>query len=72
MTETTTVRSSPAGPSQRRLELFPTSASRLVTRHWSFLVLLTVGAVLRVVTLLAYRPALLFWDSTRYLGNAAD
>lgn len=72
MTETTTVRSPPPGPSQRRLERFPTSASRLVTRHWPFLVLLTVGGVLRVVTLLAYRPALLFWDSTRYLGNAEN
>lgn len=72
MTETTTVRSSTPGLSQRRLEQWPSSATRFGTRHWPFLVLLAVGAVLRVVTLLAYRPALLFYDSTRYLENAAE
>ena len=37
-----------------------------------FLCLLAVGAALRVVTLLAYRPALLYPDSLWYLRNAAE
>jgi hypothetical protein len=38
-------------------------------RHWLFLVVLGVGFALRVVTQIAYRPALLYIDSYRYLGN---
>lgn len=41
-------------------------------RHWLFLVVLGVGLVLRVVTQIAYRPALLYIDSYRYLGNLHD
>jgi hypothetical protein len=37
-----------------------------------FLCVLAVGAALRVVTLLAYRPALLYPDSLWYLLNAAE
>jgi hypothetical protein len=40
--------------------------------HAPFLVLLVAGAVLRIVTSLAYRPALVFYDSTTYLREAAD
>jgi hypothetical protein len=35
--------------------------------NWAFLALLAVGVTLRVVTQIAYRPALLFIDSYRYL-----
>ena len=38
-------------------------------RHWIFLAVLGLGFALRVVTQIAYRPALLYIDSYRYLGN---
>ena len=41
-------------------------------RHWVFLAVLGVGFALRVVTQIAYRPALLYIDSYRYLGNLHD
>src|SRR5215207_6378954 len=41
-------------------------------RHWVFLVVLAAGVLLRVVTQIAYRPALLYIDSYRYLGNLHD
>ena len=37
-----------------------------------FLAVLGVGVALRVVTQIAYRPALLYIDSYRYLGNLHD
>jgi hypothetical protein len=37
--------------------------------HWLVLVLLALGTALRVVTTLAYQPALLYIDSYRYLDN---
>ena len=39
----------------------------LAKRHWPFLVVLALGLMLRVVTQVAYRPALLYIDSYRYL-----
>jgi hypothetical protein len=41
-------------------------------RHRVFLAVLGVGVGLRVVTQIAYRPALLYIDSYRYLGNLHD
>jgi hypothetical protein len=41
-----------------------------VRRHWLAAALLAAGLVLRVLALLAARPALLFVDSVRYLYNA--
>jgi hypothetical protein len=38
-------------------------------RHWLFLAVLSAGAALRVLTAIAYRPALLFIDSFKYLDN---
>ncbi len=38
-------------------------------RHWLFLIILFVGFSLRVLAQIAYRPALLFIDSYRYLAN---
>src|SRR3954471_1971321 len=54
------------------------TASRGVARlghgwrdHWPFLVLLAAGAALRLIVMLAYRPALEFvQDSFGYLGAA--
>jgi dolichyl-phosphate-mannose-protein mannosyltransferase len=39
-------------------------------RHWPALILLAAGLVLRVAAELAYRPALFFVDSVRYLYDA--
>ncbi|MGH3795034.1 MAG: glycosyltransferase family 2 protein [Pseudonocardiaceae bacterium] len=40
--------------------------------HWMLLALLAAGAVLRVLTIVAYQPALLFIDSFVYLGNLGN
>lgn len=42
-----------------------------VRRHWLLAVLLVCGLVLRVCTQIAYRPALLYIDSFRYLDQSA-
>jgi hypothetical protein len=42
----------------------------LARRHWLACVLLTAGLVLRVLTQMAYRPALFYIDTTRYVYNA--
>jgi hypothetical protein len=47
-------------------ELF-VAASRAARRHWLFAILFSGGVVLRVLTQVAYRPALLYIDSDRYL-----
>jgi hypothetical protein len=46
------------------------AALAALRRHWLAAVLLAAGTVLRVLVLLAYRPALFFVDSVRYLYNA--
>jgi hypothetical protein len=43
------------------------AAARLARRHWLLTVLLVAGLGLRVVTQFAYRPALLYIDSPKYL-----
>jgi hypothetical protein len=40
-------------------------------RHWLFVLLLSAGIALRVVTSLAYRPALIYIDAVGYLQNEA-
>jgi hypothetical protein len=45
-------------------------APALARRHWLFTALLTLGLVLRILTQIAYRPALLYIDSTKYLLGA--
>ena len=42
----------------------------LARAHWLFTLLLAAGLALRVLTQIAYRPALLFIDSTKYLFGA--
>ena len=42
----------------------------LLRRHWLAIILLTAGLVLRVLTQLAYRPALFYIDTERYLYDA--
>jgi hypothetical protein len=45
-------------------------APPLARRHWLITLLLTAGLVLRVISQIAYRPALLYIDSLKYLYNA--
>jgi hypothetical protein len=42
----------------------------LLRRHWLLAILLTAGVVLRAAALIAYRPALLYIDSIKYLFGA--
>src|SRR5258705_1486133 len=42
----------------------------LLRRNWLMAILLAAGLVLRVLTQLAYQPALLFIDSIKYLFGA--
>jgi hypothetical protein len=44
---------------------------RLVRRHWFFAFLLAGGVGLRVLAMVAYRPALLYIDSSKYLDGVA-
>jgi hypothetical protein len=44
----------------------------LAGRHRVFTGLLAAGLILRVVTFFAYRPALIYFDSTRYLERMRD
>lgn len=53
-----------------RLWLQARHAPALARQHWLFTLLLTAGLVLRILTQIAYRPALLYIDSTKYLLNA--
>ena len=47
-----------------------TSLGAMARRHWLLAVLLTAGLVLRVLVQVAYRPALLYIDSIKYLYGA--
>jgi len=48
-----------------------TMAGSVVRRNWPAVVLLTLGLMLRVLALLAYRPALFYIDTPRYLLGEA-
>jgi hypothetical protein len=67
-TRTTVARGAhPSGarrPSSRR------DAAALLRRHWLAAVLLAAGLVLRVLAEFAYRPALFYIDSVKYIYNA--
>jgi dolichyl-phosphate-mannose-protein mannosyltransferase len=41
----------------------------MVRRHWPFAILLVVGVALRAAATIAYRPALVYIDTPRYLGG---
>jgi hypothetical protein len=45
-------------------------AAPVLRRHWLIAVLMAGGLVLRVISQIAYRPALLYIDSLKYLYNA--
>lgn len=61
---------SPAGDGQRAAGLRGTSPGILLRRHWLFAVLLVAGLALRAAAQIAYRPALLYIDSIKYLYGA--
>lgn len=48
------------------------AAVRLLRGHWLFACLFVAGAGMRVITQLAYQPALIFYDSAGYLLNTRD
>ena len=77
MPSTTTGGAAPASgrpaPAQRwlaRSRLAARHLPALARQHWLFAALLTAGLVLRVLAQIAYRPALLYIDSTKYLLGA--
>ena len=41
----------------------------MVRRHWPFAILLAAGVALRAAATIAYRPALIYIDTPRYLGG---
>ena len=62
---------SQAPPARRgRTARWQQAGAALLRRHWLAAALLVAGLVLRVLVQLAYRPALFYIDTTRYLYNA--
>src|SRR6266567_6059800 len=59
-------RAGPRGQSRRRA-----AVAAVLRRHWLAAALLAAGLVLRLLAQLAYRPALFYIDTTRYLYNDA-
>lgn len=66
------VRSRPTPARRQRVARVDRTRLSAAREHWPFLVLLTAGVALRVVTQLAYVPALLYIDSYYYLNGAAS
>ncbi|WP_308282911.1 glycosyltransferase family 2 protein [Pseudonocardia nigra] len=58
-----------AGPEPVDPPGFRDRAGGLARRHGLFLTLIAAGAVLRLLAQLAYQPAILYYDSFRYLLN---
>jgi hypothetical protein len=58
----TAVASARRGPAMRRI-------GAVLRTHWFFALVLALGATGRVLTMVAYQPALLYTDSFRYLAN---
>ncbi|HEY0475076.1 MAG TPA: glycosyltransferase family 2 protein [Kribbella sp.] len=46
--------------------------TRVLRKHWLFVIFLVAGAVLRVLATIAYRPAIIYADSVHYLENMKD
>ena len=67
--ETGTERRAPAALAGH-VTRWPAVLAAAVRRHWLVTVLLAAGLVLRVLAAAAYRPALFYIDTTRYLYNA--
>src|SRR6266702_1735264 len=65
----TSVRTSSAAVPRHGWAL-PRRGMTLARQHWLLTLLLTAGLALRVMTQIAYRPALLYIDSLKYLYHA--
>jgi hypothetical protein len=50
---------------------WPDRAVAVLRQHWLVAALLTAGLVLRFLTLVAYRPAIIYVDTLKYLYNAS-
>lgn len=62
----------PARPDARTWPAtWPAAAASALRRHWPAAILLAAGAALRILALLAYRPALFYIDTPRYLLGEA-
>jgi len=59
----------PDGTAERRRSWRSTAAS-VLRRHWLIVLLLAAGTALRVITQMAYHPAILYVDSLKYLYDA--
>ena len=66
----------PGSAAGSRLDRALWRAGEVLRRHWLLALLFAAGLVLRVVTQFAYQPALLFFDSKKYMFgtdfNASD
>jgi hypothetical protein len=58
------------GAETRQSPRKPTAWAGVLRQHWPAVALLAAGLALRVLAELAYRPALFYIDTTRYLYNA--
>ena len=61
----------PGPASGRRWRTRRAQAVTLLRRHWLVSALLAAGLVLRVLAQVAYRPALLYVDTLKYLYGAS-
>jgi len=58
-------------PRQRQQVGWPAATAAAVRSNWPAVALLTAGLVLRLLAQFAYRPALFYIDTSRYLFNVA-
>jgi hypothetical protein len=65
-----TATASPAAAAGASAGRLGAAVSRLLREHWLLAILLAAGLALRVVAQLAYRPALIYIDTLKYLYNA--
>jgi hypothetical protein len=61
-----------ADPAQSRRAAAVHWLGAVLRTHWIFALVLAAGAAGRVLTMVAYGPALLYIDSFRYLDNMAS
>jgi hypothetical protein len=66
-----TRRRPPAAGAEAARPQWPGQAVAVARRHWLISVLLAAGLVLRVLSLIAYRPAIIYVDTLKYLYGAS-
>jgi hypothetical protein len=59
-----------AGRASRGSPRLSWHAAAILRRHWLITILLAAGLALRIIASIAYRPALLYIDTLKYLYNA--